>query len=576
MRRVASFKESLRMAHTPEPSSSQKHNVTPYSTYETQQQNRRFEATFEQVAVGMAHVSLTGQWLHVNQKLCEIVGYSRDELLRGNFQDITHPDDLKADLEHAQQLQDGQITTYATEKRYIKKDGTFNWVNLTVSLGRDENGAPQYFITVVEDIHARKQLEEELYQRRQSLQESQRRLKLAQFVGRIGTFEWDIPSNKIMWTPELEALYGIPAGGFEGRYENWMQRIHPDDLKQAEENLQEAVNGEAPYNVEFRIILPDGNVRWMLGKGDIYMYNANGEAQRMVGVNIDITERKEAELRLQDLNTNLETMVAQRTEALNQTTETLRQLNAELQQSNQELEEFAYVASHDLQEPLRKIQAFGNLLEEEYGEALGEGKLYLDRMRNSAARMRTLIQDLLTFSRVTTKAMPFVPVDLNEVVREVVDDLGPRLQAAHGVIELAELPTIKADPRQMYQMFQNLVSNAVKFHRPDLLPLVKIYTATPETSDTTQALAPQKCQIYVEDNGIGFDEKYLDRIFTVFQRLHGRNEYEGTGIGLAVVRKIVERHNGSITASSRNDAGATFIITLPIDQTEKEENTYGE
>jgi light-regulated signal transduction histidine kinase (bacteriophytochrome) len=269
--------------------------------------------------------------------------------------------------------------------------------------------------------------------------------------------------------------------------------------------------------------------------------------------------RQEAEISLQqvqELNTNLEAIVVERTKVLTQ-------LNTELERSNQELQDFAYVASHDLQEPLRKIQAFGNLLEEEYGESLGDGKTYLDRMRNAAGRMRVLIDDLLTFSRVTTKAQPFSLVNLNEVVEQVIDDLGPRIQEIHGIVEVGELPMIEADSQQMYHMFQNLLSNALKFHRTGVPPKVKVTAQEQPAAETTEFPATEQYLFAIEDNGIGFDEKYLDRIFTVFQRLHGRNQYEGTGIGLAVVRKIVERHGGTITAKSVIGEGATFLVTLP-------------
>jgi len=266
------------------------------------------------------------------------------------------------------------------------------------------------------------------------------------------------------------------------------------------------------------------------------------------------------------LQETLETLVDQRTEEL-------RRANIELQRSNQELQDFAYVASHDLQEPLRKIQAFGNLLEEEYGDVLGDGKTYLDRMRNAAGRMRILIDDLLTFSRVTTKAQPLSPVNLNEIVQQIIDDLEARLQTTHGIIEVEDLPTIEADPQQMYQMLQNLITNALKFHRPDTPPVVKVSAVMQTHPATIQEMQEQQSQIIVEDNGIGFDEKYLDRIFTIFQRLHGKGEYEGTGIGLAVVRKIVERHNGTITARSTPGNGATFIVTLPFHQSVIEEGS---
>jgi PAS domain S-box-containing protein len=238
----------------------------------------------------------------------------------------------------------------------------------------------------------------------------------------------------------------------------------------------------------------------------------------------------------------------------------------ELARSNAELEQFAYVASHDLQEPLRKIQAFGDRLKAHCNEALGErGRDYLQRMQNAASRLQRLINDLLTFSRVTTRAQPFVPVDLAEVAREVVSDLELRIERTGGRVEMNGLPTIDADTSQMRQLLQNLIDNGLKFHRPEEAPNVKVYGK----------LLNGRSQIIVEDNGIGFDEKYLDRIFTIFQRLHARLEYEGTGVGLAVCRKIAERHGGTITAKSKPGEGSTFIVTLPVKQTRKEEMRNG-
>jgi light-regulated signal transduction histidine kinase (bacteriophytochrome) len=233
-------------------------------------------------------------------------------------------------------------------------------------------------------------------------------------------------------------------------------------------------------------------------------------------------------------------------------------LNQELARSNRELQDFAYVASHDLQEPLRKIQAFGDRLKTKYGPALtDEGRDYLDRMQKSAHRMHTLINDLLAYSRVATKGQPFTPVDLNQVARDVLSDLEVRAQQSGGQVEMGELPVIEADPLQMRQLLQNLIGNALKFYRPEQAPVVRV---TAETVDDGF------CQIAVADNGIGFDEKYLDRIFTPFQRLHGRNEYEGTGMGLAVCRRIAERHGGAITAQSIPGQGTTFLVTLPLKQ----------
>ena len=197
-------------------------------------------------------------------------------------------------------------------------------------------------------------------------------------------------------------------------------------------------------------------------------------------------------------------------------------------------------------------------------------------MRDAAIRMQKLINDLLTFSRVTSKAQPFELVDVKKIAEEVVSDLEVSIEQTNGKVEIGDLPTIDADPVQMRQLLQNLIGNALKFHRAEETPHIKIYADSPEQTGgsftfegeqiQTIGNSDQVCKIVVEDNGIGFEEKYLEKIFTVFQRLHGRTEYEGSGIGLAVCRKIAERHNGSITAHSEPDKGSTFFVTLPISQ----------
>ena len=252
------------------------------------------------------------------------------------------------------------------------------------------------------------------------------------------------------------------------------------------------------------------------------------------------------------------------------TQDTLAKKAAELARSNAELEQFAFVASHDLQEPLRKIQSFGDRLKSKLDAAkLTDGRDYLERMQNAAARMQTLINDLLTFSRVISASQPFVPVDLQAIVRGVLSDLEVRIEQSKAVVEVGPLPTIEADPMQMRQLFQNLIGNALKFQPPGNRPVVKV-EAQPcgrTVGGGTEAEAVEELtELTVQDNGIGFDEKYLDKVFAVFQRLHGRNEYEGTGVGLAVCRRITDRHGGAITARSKFGEGATFIVQLPVRQ----------
>ena len=291
---------------------------------------------------------------------------------------------------------------------------------------------------------------------------------------------------------------------------------------------------------------------------------------------------REAIASLTQLRDELEQRVESRTAALQASNQALHQQIAEnerihselqlyttqLQRSNRELEDFASVASHDLQEPLRKIQAFGDRLASRYAASLSEeGQDYLGRMQNAAGRMQILINDLLAFARVTTRAQPYQPVDLAEVAATVVGDLESRIEQAGGRVEIGQLPTIDADPVQMRQLFQNLIGNGLKFRRPDVPPVVRVAAGQSDGQvNGSTAQTPEICELVFEDNGIGFDEKYLERIFNIFQRLHGRAEYDGTGIGLAVCRKIVQRHHGEITARSREGEGATFIVKLPVRQ----------
>lgn len=271
-----------------------------------------------------------------------------------------------------------------------------------------------------------------------------------------------------------------------------------------------------------------------------------------------ITHRRE----LQQHNLILESRVKERTVELQVYAE-------ELARSNRELEDFAFVASHDLQEPLRKIRAFGNRISTGYAEALDErGQDFLRRMLNAAERMSMLISDLLSFSRVTTRGKDFTDTDLNAIVASVLEDLEIPIEEASAQIEVAKLPVIKADASQMNQLFLNLLSNALKFIKPDQAPHITLrYEAIEDSVAESLHLLPglKWFKLSLQDNGIGFDQSFAEKIFAPFQRLHGRSEYKGTGIGLAVCRRIIERHNGTIQAFSEPDQGARFDIYLPED-----------
>lgn len=248
----------------------------------------------------------------------------------------------------------------------------------------------------------------------------------------------------------------------------------------------------------------------------------------------------------------------------------LKRFAYELERSNRELEDFTKIVSHDLQEPLWKVKLFGDRLKAEYSDGLGKkGEECMDIMYRSITRMQQLINDLLALSCVTIRAQPNSSVDLNSVVGEVLVDLEMRIEEVKARVEIDTLPVIEADPSQMRQLFQNLIGNALKFHSESRSPVIKISSRITEADSMKVDLdcsVSKLCTVWVEDNGIGFDEAYLDYIFGVFQRLHGREEYHGTGMGLAICRKIIERHGGNITATSREGEGSIFIVNLPVSQ----------
>lgn len=334
----------------------------------------------------------------------------------------------------------------------------------------------------------------------------------------------------------------------------WSSRLVPEDIEAARERWLSCVRTGKMWGDEHRIIDRNGEIRTVLARG-LPVHNESGKIISWVGINLDITGRKKMEEELRQAHDHLELLVQERTTELQKANCDLRQYSAKLEVLNRELQDFAHIASHDLQEPLRKIVAFGDRLKAKCEAALSdEGCDYLERMQNAAKRMQTLIQNLLDLSSVATRVKPFRTTDLTKIIEEVTSDLEPRIEETGATVDIDNLAAIPVDPSQMRQLFQNLIGNSLKFTREEK-PLIRIYGRYAE--------GDSQYQVFVEDNGIGFDEIYLDRIFSPFQRLHGRSAFEGTGIGLAICRKIMDRHGGSITARSERGVGSTFILTFP-------------
>ena len=488
----------------------------------------RFRALFDMSRDGIVFVDLDGHIEEMNQAYLDLVGYGRDEITTHTYQDLT-PEKwraIEAEIIETQVMPRGFSDEY--EKEYVRKDGSIAPISLRTILVRDLEGRPIRFMGIVRDIT-------ELKEKEEALKASERRYRSlfdlshdgVVFVGLDGPVEEANPAYLDMLGYQLDELVGMTY-----------QQLTPPRWAAMEADIVAEQLLSRGYTDEYeKEYIRKGGSVFPVAVRAILVRDETGAPVRIMGIVRDITEQKQAK-------------------------EALERHARDLARSNEELEQFAYVASHDLQEPLRKIRAFGALLADEKRESLDdEGQQYIDFMTDAAARMQTLVSDLLALSRVTTAAHPFEDLSLAEVFDTVLSDLSVRLEEAGGHVEVSATPTIEADRTQMEQLFRNLIGNALKFCRPGVPPHVTVEVAA--QAQPIDAVPGPAHAIVVTDNGIGFESSQGSKLFQPFKRLHARHQYEGAGIGLAICEKIVLRHHGRITASGTPGAGATFTVTLP-------------
>lgn len=383
---------------------------------------------------------------------------------------------------------------------------------------------------------------------RRKLEESEQKLNIVIDASELGTWEVDFKTREVTYSDRyLEIL------GYRERvsltHEQIVKHIHPDDLKIREEAYKRALETGVLYYAA-RVIWNDGSTHWIEGKGKLF-YDKDGKPDRMLGTVADITNEKNQK----DV---LERKVSERTREL-------AQKNADLERMNAELQSFAYVSSHDLQEPLRKIQILASRIRDT--ETLTEkGTDYFQRIKKSAHQMQTLIQDLLAYSRTNGATHVFESVDLKKLTEEVAGDFQDLLDEKNGAIETVNTCQLKVIPLQFRQVLHNLISNSLKFSKQDVPPRIIISAQSIDLGVMSTKPLGEKpyCHVSIIDNGIGFDPQYSEKIFEVFQRLHGKHEYAGTGVGLAIVKRIIENHNGIIKASGEPGKGARFDIYVPV------------
>jgi PAS domain S-box-containing protein len=451
------------------------------------------------------------------------------------WQDLICPEDRDQGVRYVQEAM--EKGSFAAEWRVIWPDGTMHWLFGRAWVSKDDTGKPLRLMGANTDVTERKLAELEVLRIKVDLAENQERLRLAQEVARIGTFVWNLQTGESQLTPELEAMYGLPPGGFAAGQRTWQDLICPEDRDQGVRYVREVME-TGSFEAEWRVIWPDGTTRWLFGRAWVFK-DDTGKPWRLVGANIDVTERKLAELEVSRMNVELELRVSRRTH--------------ELEAANRELEAFAYSVSHDLRAPLRGIDGWSLALMEDYSASLDEGaRQYLTRVRAETQRMGNLIDDLLQLSRVSRGEMKLDRVDVTAMANRVIARL--RDAQPERSMEFVVEPAMVAfgDVRLLEIALTNLLGNAVKFTGTRDKALIEFGSIEKDG----------EMAFYVRDNGAGFDMAYAGNLFGAFQRLHKVSEFPGTGIGLATVQRIFRRHGGRVWAEAGVNRGATFCFTL--------------
>jgi PAS domain S-box-containing protein len=481
----------------------------------------RFRRTFEFAGSGMAHIGMDRRFIRVNRRLCNILGYREEEMLKLTGRQISHPDDLDIINEQRPALHAGEISAVRLEKRYLRKDGAVVWVKFSMTVERDADGKPLYEIAVYDDITVQRDTEARL-------KESEARFRQTFELAASGICHV-VDGRFVRVNRSLCEILGYRERELLGRHVKEVS--HPEDRDVTDADLARIRAGELDQaRFEKRYLRRDGSVVWC-DLAIAQVRDVFGMPLYEIAVFDDITERKKSEAALQAAH-------------------------EELKRSNAELEQFAYVASHDLQEPLRMVASYTQLLGRRYEARLDQdAREFMSYIVDGATRMKQLIEDLLAYSRVGTKGQEFKPVALEAPLRRALFNLRAGIEEAGAAVTYDPLPTVLGDEVQLGQLLQNLVGNALKF-RSGSVPRIHLGVTN----------SPQEWTIEVRDNGIGIEPQYFERIFMVFQRLHNKGEYPGTGIGLAICKKVVERHGGRIWVESRPaqgpNQGSNFHFTL--------------
>jgi signal transduction histidine kinase len=476
----------------------------------------------------------SGKVSFLNDRLKDFLGFTAQEfqVLGYNYMDLVYADDLDVVTRELRRLEDlPKDGTHSFTARFNHKDGGCKYLKNVCT--RTDDGVLFFSENVTEQV----KFQDEASAARQLFDETEKLLL-------FGSWSWSLKNDKLDWTEGMfELLEYDSLNQDHVTIQFFLKHVLPEHADHLQQVLQNSIQERKSFETEFVVKTSAGKEKFVFMKGKP-LFDKEGNVKKLVGITRDITSMKNFE---------------------NERDRNIRELN----RSNKELEEFAYVASHDLHEPLRKILTFSERLKGRFGSVGDESKIYLDRIWASADSMRNLIDNLLEFSKITRSSRSFMPCDLNKILAEVQSDQELRIEETSTVIRMHDLPVVEGVPSELKQLFNNLIGNALKFRKKDVQPVINLVCKKLSHREKSDLLLPFNRVFYeigIEDNGIGFESMYAEKIFEIFQRLHGKAEYAGSGIGLAICKKIVDNHDGIIYATSEPGKGSTFSVILPEKQ----------
>ncbi|MEP0365851.1 MAG: PAS domain S-box protein [Cyclobacteriaceae bacterium] len=499
------------------------------------EQNQHYlKNIFEYSPLGIAMIDESGVPFLVNAKYCDLTGYSASEITSMKFTEFTHPDDAPRDLKMFKSMVEGELEHYTLTKRYVRSDNQICYAKLNLKRIDNENGKTSHFLALAENVTDEVLTKREKAEVQKKADQLDALFQETSSVARIGTWLLNIEEQTVHWSKTVCEIHEVQEDSLIKLSEG-INFYHPDDRETISKLVNNAIEKQEPWDVDLRIITATGKEKWVRAIGKPHTDGIT--TTHLSGLFQDIDEVKRASLQLAHYSRNLEDTVLQRTK--------------QLQNVNKELESFAYSVSHDLRAPLRAINGFASALEDEFYDQLPDNaRHYLGRISSNSNRMGVLIDDLLNFSRLSRLKTNFDSFDLNDRVDAVINQIDIPKSCK---ISRENLGEIYGDKSLLEQVFQNLISNAVKYSMDREEQLIKIEQ---QEKDANYIIS-------ISDNGVGFNMEYYNKLFEMFQRLHSSSEFEGTGVGLALCKKIIDRHDGEIWAESEINKGSTFYISLP-------------